>query len=193
VSRNHCWRYQSSPRLEKSPWTHTHTTSSECKPSTPDHRVRVVFCQWLLAKCVANTQFVANIIFNENAGFTRDGIVNFHNTHVWVDDNPHTIVTSRHQHRFSTSIWVGILDDQLLWPVVLPNRLTGAANHRFLGNYLRVLGTFASSSTKTHVVHAWWGTTSFSPHCQTASEADFWWTVDRTRRPSKLACMIPWP
>jgi hypothetical protein len=44
----------------------------------------------------------------------------------WVDDNHHTTVAKRHQHRFSISVWVGILDDQLLGPLVLPNRLSGA-------------------------------------------------------------------
>jgi hypothetical protein len=57
--------------------------------------------------------------------------VNFHNTHVWVDDSPHTTMASRRQHRFSINVWVGILGDQLLGPVVLPNRLTGAVYHRF--------------------------------------------------------------
>jgi hypothetical protein len=98
----------------------------------PDHRARVVYCHWLLAKCVVNPRFVANILFTDKAGFTRDGIVNFHNTHVWVDDNPHTTVASRHQHRFSINVWVGIVGDEILGPVVLPNRLTGAVFHRFL-------------------------------------------------------------
>jgi hypothetical protein len=34
---------------------------------------------------------------------------------------------------------VGILDDEILEPVVLPNRLTGAVYHRFLVNDLPVL------------------------------------------------------
>jgi hypothetical protein len=75
----------------------------------PNYRARVVFCQWLHAKCVVNTQFVASIVFTDEAGFTRDGIVNFHNTHIWVDDNSHTTVASRHHHRFSINVWVDIL------------------------------------------------------------------------------------
>jgi hypothetical protein len=58
-----------------------------------------VFCQWLLAKCVVNTQSVGNIQFSDEERFAMDGAVNFHNTHVWVDDNPHTTVALRHQHR----------------------------------------------------------------------------------------------
>jgi hypothetical protein len=64
----------------------------------PDHCARAVFCQLLLAKYCVNTQFVAHILFTEEAGLTTHGIVNFHNTHVWVDDNPHTTVASRHHH-----------------------------------------------------------------------------------------------
>jgi hypothetical protein len=65
--------------------------------------------------------------------------VNFHNTHVWVDDNPHITVASKHHHRFYISFRVGISDGQNLGPVVLPNRLAGAVHHRFLANDLPVL------------------------------------------------------
>jgi hypothetical protein len=34
---------------------------------------------------------VANILFTDEAGFSRDGTGNFH---VWVDDNPHSTVAS---------------------------------------------------------------------------------------------------
>jgi hypothetical protein len=51
--------------------------------------------------------------------------------------------------------WVGILGDQLLGPVVLPNRLTAAVSHRFFGElFSSTLGTCASSSTTTHVARA---------------------------------------
>jgi hypothetical protein len=39
--------------------------------------------------------------------------------------------------------------------------------------------------------HAWWGTTSFSPHFQTLQ--DFRWTLDRAQRPSRLAWKTFWP
>jgi hypothetical protein len=49
------------------------------------------------------------------------------------------------------------------------------------------------SSTKTRVVQAWWGSTSFSRHCQTAPEPGFRWTVDIPLRPCQLTSVIPWP
>jgi hypothetical protein len=51
-----------------------------------------VFCQWLLTKCVVNTEFVANVLFTDAAGFITDSIVNLHNSHVWEDDNTYTTV-----------------------------------------------------------------------------------------------------
>jgi hypothetical protein len=55
--------------------------------------------QSLLAKRCVNPQFVDNMLLTEEAGFTRDIIMNFHSViHVWADDKPHTTVASRHYH-----------------------------------------------------------------------------------------------
>ena len=71
--------------------------------------------------------------------FTRDGILNFHNQHVWADENPYAVQETRHQDRFSINVWVGVLGDRLLGPYVLPQRLTGARYHHFLNNILPIL------------------------------------------------------
>jgi hypothetical protein len=93
----------------------------------PDHRGSAVFCQWLLASCFVNTQFVANFLFADEVGFSSDCTA--HNTYVWVVDNPHTTVESRYQHQFSINVRMGTLGDQLLASVVFLNRLTGAVYH----------------------------------------------------------------
>jgi hypothetical protein len=49
---------------------------------------------------------------------------------------------------------VGILDDQLLGPVVLPNRLSGAVYHHFLVNDLAVLLELVPLHQR-HVVHTY--------------------------------------
>jgi hypothetical protein len=102
--------------------------------TSPDQRARVVFCQWLLAKCFVNKKCVANILLTDEVGFTRDGIVNLHNARVSLHDNHHTAVAPRHRHRFSISVCLGILCNQRLRPVALPSRLTGALYHHFLAN-----------------------------------------------------------
>jgi hypothetical protein len=135
-----CWRYRCSLG-----WRILHEESLRSYHiqrvqafTSPDYRSRAVFCQWLLTKCFLNSQFVANILFTYDTGFTRDGIVNLHNTRVWVDDNLHTTVTSKYQHRFSIKVWVAISGNQSLGPVALPNRLMTVVWHRFLLNDLPV-------------------------------------------------------
>jgi hypothetical protein len=75
--------------------------SQRVQALTPtDHHARVAFCQWIVEKYLVKTQFEANILFTHEAGFTMDGLKNFHNTHVWIDDNPHikTSTTIFHQY-----------------------------------------------------------------------------------------------
>jgi len=64
--------------------------------------------------------------------FTRDGIFNFHNVHIWAHANPHAIREARHQTTFSIKVWAGIVGDRLIGPVRLPERLTGPTYREFL-------------------------------------------------------------
>jgi hypothetical protein len=105
----------------------------------PDYQARLVFCQWFLRKCVEDPHFIENILFTDEAGFTKNGIVNFHNTHVWSDENPHVIEEFRDQHQFRINVWAGIVGDRIIGPYVLPNRLTGAIYHQFLSNELPIM------------------------------------------------------
>jgi hypothetical protein len=93
--------------------------------SLQDYPAGVMFCQWFLQYCFTNPNFPAFVIFVDEAQFTRDGIQNFHEHHLWADENPHAILPSHHQQRFPINIWVSIYGDNLFGPHALPNRLTG--------------------------------------------------------------------
>jgi hypothetical protein len=148
----------------------------------------VVFCQSLFAKCLVNTTFVDNILFTDEAAFASVSIVKFHDTHVWVDDNPHITVASRHQHRFSINVWVGILGQQLLGSVVLPNILIDAVYHHFLTIDLSVFFEHVPLHQGQHI----WFMHDGAPSnfLLTLRQRLFRRTVDTTRRPSQLACTI---
>jgi hypothetical protein len=64
--------------------------------------------------------------------FTRDGICNFHNVHIWAHANPHAIRETRNRTTFSINVWAGIVGDRLIGPVRLPERLTGTTCREFL-------------------------------------------------------------
>ena len=66
-------------------------------------------------------------LFTDEGQFSRDGVNNTHNSHVWADGNPHATVDSNFQLLFSVSVWCAVLDGQLMGPFLLEGRLTGEA------------------------------------------------------------------
>jgi len=74
----------------------------------------VRFCQWYLEQCVRHPQFLCKLLFTDEAMFTRDGICNFHNVHIWAHANPHAIREARHQTTFSINVWLVSLGIGLL-------------------------------------------------------------------------------
>jgi hypothetical protein len=100
-----------------------------------DYALRLQFCNWVNE----NRRLYRYILFTDEAQFTRDGVNNCHNEHRWSDENPHTTVERNFQHRFSINVWCGMINNQLLGPVVLDGRLTGELYLQFLENQLRDL------------------------------------------------------
>jgi hypothetical protein len=101
-----------------------------------DNERRIEMCAWFQDKMRNNEDFLPKVLFTDEASFTRDGINNFHNNHVWADENPHATFESRHQQRFSVNVWAGIFADRLIGPYVLPNRLSGASYLQFIRDTL---------------------------------------------------------
>jgi hypothetical protein len=93
-----------------------------------------MFCQWFLQQCGTYPNFLALVIFTDDAQLTRDGIQSFHNQHLWADEYPHVLLPSYHQHQFSINIWDGTCGDNLIITHVLLNRLTGRNYKAFFEN-----------------------------------------------------------
>lgn len=91
-----------------------------------DGPARIRFCEWLLAN---NNN---NILWTDEALFTRVGIYNRKNEHFWALNNPHVIKNCHHQVRFSVNVWAGIINNVIVGPVFIEGSLTG-------GNYLHML------------------------------------------------------
>lgn len=66
-----------------------------------------------------------NILFTDEAAFTKDGIFNQHNLHIWSEVNPHFIRIRVSQYKFSIYIWCGLIGNILLCPHELPGSLNG--------------------------------------------------------------------
>lgn len=93
-----------------------------------DHEPRVNFCRWFLSN------LDKNILFTDEATFTRMGIFNVHNEHWWSDQNPYVTRQDAYQHRFSVNVWAGILNNRLIGPYFIDGRLDSVS-------YLNILNS----------------------------------------------------
>lgn len=62
---------------------------------------RRIFCEWFLNKCREQARFPKYVLFTDEAIFTKEGICNSHNNHMWKEINPHAIREGGFQNRFS--------------------------------------------------------------------------------------------
>jgi len=104
-----------------------------------DFLKRLTFCQWYLHNVELNPQFERQILFTDEANFSRNAIQNFHNNHLWADENPHAIKETHFQHQFSVNVWAGIIGDNYIGPFFLPGRLDGQSYYNFLRDQLPLL------------------------------------------------------
>lgn len=101
-----------------------------------DYAVRATFCSWVLRSVRQEPQFLRKIMWTDEAKFTRAGIVNHRNDHLWMAENPHAVRASTFQHEFSINVWAAIIDDKLIGPIELPHTLNGPRFLEFLTNDL---------------------------------------------------------
>jgi hypothetical protein len=66
-----------------------------------------------------NPNFARNILFTKECSFSREGMYNTHNWHLWADENPNIIGVRGFQETFSTNVWAGIIDDRLVILITL--------------------------------------------------------------------------
>lgn len=104
-----------------------------------DLPVRSEFCQNLLNKNNEDPMFLRKILFTDEATFTRRGIFNWKNNHHYALENPRLPKERHFQHEFSINIWCGIIDNFLIGPYQLPQRLNGEQYLQFLENDLLYL------------------------------------------------------
>lgn len=88
-----------------------------------DFQRRVNCSRWFLRKTIETPTFLAKVLFTDEATFNKEGVFNSRNSHLWAYENPHATVSRRSQNRFSVNIWAGLLNNRIVGPYILPNRL----------------------------------------------------------------------
>uniref|UniRef100_A0ABD2WI79 DUF4817 domain-containing protein n=1 Tax=Trichogramma kaykai TaxID=54128 RepID=A0ABD2WI79_9HYME len=101
-----------------------------------DYPLRMRFCEIMLNRITEDDTFLDRVLFTDESSFGRDGTFNVHNHHQYALENPHLIVENKHQTRFTTNKWAGIIGDTIIGPIDFPERLTGGFYRDFLENRL---------------------------------------------------------
>ena len=84
------------------------------------------FCHWLSH----NRELLPYILFTDEATFTLNSINNTHNCHNWAT------VKTNFETWFSVNVWCGNINNTLIRPVVVEDRMTGGSYLHFLQNDL---------------------------------------------------------
>lgn len=84
-----------------------------------DYPPRLQYANWFLGKQRDDRHFIENVIFTDEAGFTRDGVINSHNLHHWEEENPHAYIETKNQYKFCINVWAGIIGNHLIGPYML--------------------------------------------------------------------------
>ena len=96
------------------------------------HAQRFELCQWI----TAYPELLSDILYTDEASFTRDFISNSRNIHKWSDENPQGTRVPHFQRRISVTLWCGVHSNRLIGPFVFDNNLMGKRNEAFLWNEL---------------------------------------------------------
>lgn len=81
-----------------------------------DHRDRMLFCQWASYQIRNDGEFFNYVLFSDEATFHNTGTLNRHNCHYWAPVNPHWMRQIDNQHRWSLTVWCGIVNGYLIGP-----------------------------------------------------------------------------
>lgn len=90
----------------------------------PDMDSRIQFCARLLAHQNPRA-FSKNVLWTDESTFTRNGMWNRHNSHIWAESNPRSFQETGHQVRCSVNVWGGIHQGKILGPEFLHSRMNG--------------------------------------------------------------------
>ncbi|GFT21471.1 uncharacterized protein TNCV_2307291 [Trichonephila clavipes] len=125
-------------RLEDSPRTTHASVSRAACPDTATGRLCTSCCFRTLVpwKMCYESPFPDEVLISDEASFTREGIFNTHNDHIWVVENPHAVRRRAAQIRFSVNVWAGIMGNHLIGPYLFLCRLTGLNYLLFLQQVL---------------------------------------------------------
>jgi len=78
---------------------------------------RLEFCETILEKINADTDFVKHIVFSDKSSFSLSGEVNTQNCCYKSDSNPHVMRQGHRKWPKKINVWAGIFGDNVIGPI----------------------------------------------------------------------------
>lgn len=75
---------------------------------------RVEFCQFVLLRSQENPFFLDNVIWSDEAKFTKNGVFNRRNSHFWSDSNVHPFREENFQESWQFNVYCAIRNDRVV-------------------------------------------------------------------------------
>jgi hypothetical protein len=101
-----------------------------------DYETRRDFCRWLLQRDIEEYHFFKKILWTDESRFTREGVINIHNMHLWKEENPKATREASFQKQFGINVWAGVIGDQLIGPHIFEENLNRTIYLDFLQHTL---------------------------------------------------------
>lgn len=122
---------------------------------------RIEFCEFILTKIQEHPDFLNNIIWADEAKFTRNGCYNRHNSHFWSNANPHMVRRRQFQEKWHFNVFCAIKDRRVLFLRFYEENLNG-------DNYLNILREMVEVIDDTmpirEALKAWFQQDGAPPH-----------------------------
>lgn len=152
IAREHDLSYSTVRRILEEEKLHAfhYTRVQHLRPE--DFPQRKIFCENFLRRAAQDPRFPSRVIFSDESLFTREGVFNSHNMHLWSDENPRVTRIRNFQVRWKMNVWAGIMGTEILGPVILPDILTGATYKEFLRENLPEFLEEVPLSERNHIV-----------------------------------------
>lgn len=96
--------------------------------SQVDKVTRKNFCRQMIKLNEEDPTFLRKVLWTDESTFSKTGVFNYHNDHLWTLENPHSTRIASTQYQFKANVWAGIIGHELIGPTILDGN-TNAKNY----------------------------------------------------------------
>lgn len=89
------------------------STVQDLHPQDPFHRVE--YCEMMLVKIQEYPNLLQRIIWTDESKFSKEGIINRRNLHIWSHENPFAIRPKNSQQKFSFNVFAMLMNHRVFY------------------------------------------------------------------------------